>query len=136
MEEKPSKYEWVILIIFVVSAILIFMYRVNIPASDVSQLTTVLLSTFEILFSLYVGYFLQRLDSAKQSRENLKKYGFLAYRRIMDIKKSIDRLFSEIDKINKNYTKDKGSDIGILRSILEGTFDTVESSILDWVDII
>jgi hypothetical protein len=136
MEEKPNKFEWTILIIFIISALGIIYYRINTPASEVNQLTTVLLSTFEVLLSLYIGYFLQRLDSIKRSRESLKKYGFLAYRRIMDIRKSISRLFDEIARMNKYLPEDKTNEVRILHSILEGTFDTVESSVLDWVDII
>ncbi|MDP1547657.1 MAG: hypothetical protein Q8L87_16740 [Anaerolineales bacterium] len=136
MEEKTNKFEWTILIIFIISALGIIYYRINTPASEVNQLTTVLLSTFEVLLSLYVGYFLQRLDSIKRSRESLKKYGFLAYRRIMDIKKSINRLFNEIARINKYLPDDKATEVKVLHSILEGTFDTVESSVLDWLDII
>jgi len=54
----------------------------------------------------------------------------------MDIRKSIDRSLSAIDKMSKNYPKEKTNDIEILRSMLEGTFDTVESSVLDWSEII
>jgi hypothetical protein len=136
MEEHPNKFEWTLLIIFVMSAIGIFYFRVITPISEINQLATVLLSVFEILLALYIGYFLQRLDSIRQSRESLKKYGFLAYRRITDIKRSINRLFNEIARINKYLPEDKTNEVKLLRSILEGTYDTVESSILDWADII
>lgn len=136
MKEKPSVFEWVAFWVFVVLEIVIFVMRIIRPTTEINQAENVLYSAFEIVFSLYIGYFIQRIDSMKQFQERLKQYGFSAYRRIMDIRKSVDRSLSAIDKMNKNYPKDKTNDMDILRSMLEGTFDTVESSVLDWSDII
>jgi hypothetical protein len=54
----------------------------------------------------------------------------------MDIRKSVDRSIIAIDKMKQNAQEIKFADLNILRSMLEGTFDTVESSVLDWSDII
>jgi len=136
MKEKPSIFEWLILFVFVVLEIVIFWLRIVTPPSELNQLDNVLYSSFEVIFSLYIGYFLQRIDSVRQFQESLKRYGLSAYRRIMDIRKSVDRSIIQIDKMNKDYPKDRVNDIDVLRHILEGTFDTVESSVADWGDII
>jgi hypothetical protein len=136
MKEKPSIFEWVAFWVFVVLEIVLFVMRIMRPTIEINQTENVLYSTFEIVFSLYIGYFIQRIDTMRQFQERLKQYGFSAYRRIMDIRKSIDRSLTAIDQMNKNYPKDKTNDMDILRSMLEGTSDTVESSVLDWSDII
>ncbi len=136
MKEKPSLFEWVAFGVFIILEIVIFGMRIIRPATEMNQAENVLYSTFEIVFSLYIGYFIQRIDSIRQFQVSLKNYGLSAYRRIMDIRKSVDRTLSQIERISVEYPKDKTSDIQALRLILEGTFDTVESSVLDWGDII
>lgn len=136
MKDKPSIFEWIVFFLFILLEISIFSMRILGMNSETTQIETILYGTFEIIFSLYIGYFVQRLDSARQFQESLKRYGLSAYRRIMDISKSIDRTINQIEKIRKNYPVEKTSDLDVLRSILEGTFDTVRSSISDWGEII
>lgn len=136
MKNKPGIFEWITFLIFIILEVVLVILRLVSPASETSQAENVLFSTFEIVFSLYIGYFIQKIDSAKQFQESLKQYGLSAYRRIMDIRKSVDRTIIQIDRIGKNYPREKLNEIDALRLILEGTFDTVESSILDWGDII
>lgn len=136
MKEKPSIFEWVVFWIFIAVEIAIFVSRIIRPVAEIDQAENILYSTFEIIFSLYIGYFIQRLDSMRRFQESLKDYGLSAYRRIMDIRKSVDRTISQIERMSVDYPKERISDIRALRLILEGTFDTVESSISDWGEII
>ena len=91
MKEKPSIFEWVAFWLFVALEIIILVLRIISPTAISNQTENVLYSAFEIILSLYIGYFIQRVDSMKQFEDRLKQYGFSAYRRIMDIRKSIDR---------------------------------------------
>ena len=58
MKEKPSIFEWVAFWLFLVFEVVIFLLRILSPATQLSQLENVLFSTFEIVFSLYIGYFI------------------------------------------------------------------------------
>jgi hypothetical protein len=136
MRNKPSVFEWVTFGVFVLLEVVLVILRIISPIAESNQAERVLFSTFEIIFSLYIGYFIQRIDSARQFQESLKQYGLSAYRRIIDIRKSIDRTLIQIGRISANYPKERTNEIEALRLILEGTFETVESSILDWGDII
>jgi hypothetical protein len=136
VKDKPRIFEWVAFVVFILLEIGLFTLGILHPSTREDQTQNILYNTFEIAFSLYIGYFIQRLDSIRQFRESLKQYALSAYRRIMDIRKSIDRTIVQIGKIGVNYPKDKTSDLDALRLILEGTFDTVESSIADWSEII
>ena len=104
MKEKPSIFEWVAFGVFVVFEIVLFVMRIIRPTAETNETENVLYSTFEIVFSLYIGYFIQRIDSMRQFQGRLKQYGFSAYRRIMDIRKSVDRSINAIDRMYKNLT--------------------------------
>jgi hypothetical protein len=75
MKDKPSVFEWIVFVIFIVFEIVLVILRFVSPVSGTSQAASVLFSTFEIVFSLYIGYFIQRIDSTKQFQESLKQYG-------------------------------------------------------------
>ena len=136
MDEKLGIFEKILFGVSIIFEVVTIWFRLTMPVSEISQLNTFLIGFFDFLFSVYIGYFVQKVDAVRRYRENLKRYGLLAYRRIMDIQKSIERTMGQLEKIGNSYPKERVNEIEALHLVLEGTFDTVESSISDWLDII
>jgi hypothetical protein len=123
------------IILFAVLAVVVFWVRYNEPA-PFSDTSNTLFSFFEIVFSIGLGWFLQRKESTKQYEENLKKYALSAYRRISDIGRSVKRAKIRIEEYKNNADMEKLSELDVIYAIIEGTDDTVQSSISDWTDIL
>ena len=85
---------------------------------------------------LYIalGWGIQHLYSRIQFTEELKRYGYSAFRRISDIGSALGRLKKELinqELTNENKNKNSSIDLGI-----DLVNASVDSAILDWADVI
>jgi len=127
-------YDYILLGFFIICAVLLFGFKINIP--EITQREQTLLSGFQFFFALVIGFLLQRIYSREVFRNNLREYAFSAYRRISDINKSVIRIKSEIKRMRKFYPINKVHELDILRNFADEMSDTVTSSMYDWADII
>jgi hypothetical protein len=132
---KITNVDYIALGILGISTIVVFYLEITSP-NAITQRETALFNTLEFILAVAFGWVLQRIDARRQFQENLKGFALSAYRRIIDIEKSVSRISGEIERVRISYPADKSHELDMLRIIAEGTNDTVQSSIADWSDVI
>jgi hypothetical protein len=114
----------------------IYNFYSEIQATNPSQQTNSLFRALEFIFSLGIGWCLQRISSREEFQESLHKFAFSAYRRIKDIDRSVNKISSEIRQMRFNYPIERVHELDLIGVLAEEMNNTVNSSIADWGDII
>jgi len=95
-----------------------------------------LFGALEFFLSVAIGWVGQSIAAREDLQRNLRQYAISAYRRISDIRRSVNRMHSAIEQIAKSQAQPGQTLVGTLRAIADEMSDTVSSSVLDWADII
>jgi len=88
------------------------------------------------LFSIAIGWVLQRIQSRDDFRKSIKQFAISAYRRILDIEKAVSRLSGVLIDDTVKRSPDEVIRMKALYKLVEGISDTVNSSAADWADIL
>lgn len=100
-----------------------------------TQVETTLFSILQFLFSLSFSYILTKMSLKKEFEESQQKFAIAAYRRIKEIQRSIERVL-ERTKPNREMTTEVKHEMDVIKNMVLGILDSVNSSTSDWADII
>ncbi len=122
-----------VLVFTVISLVLIFtiIMQVTIDLSQATKLELNLLSLMQFLSSIFITFLVSREVLKKEFETSQKSFGYSSYRRIIEIEKSVKLINNDLEK--------KSKDNEVIKSILlnfKQLLITIESSELDWVEII
>jgi len=95
-----------------------------------------LFGALEFFLSIAIGWTAQSIVGKEEFQRSLKQYGLSAYRRISDIRRSVVRISSTIERARQPSQSQRSADLQVLQAIAAELADTVSSSMDDWVDII
>jgi len=136
MKNKTNNTDYLILALFGIAGILVYGVQLVFPNPQPNPRETTLYTVLQLIISISFGWILQRIDSRRQYQQSLRQFALSAYRRISDIEKSVKKIKVTIVEKRINYPKDKAHELDILEVVVEELGNTVNSSILDWADII
>ncbi|MFQ5922110.1 MAG: hypothetical protein ACE5M4_04645 [Anaerolineales bacterium] len=94
------------------------------------------LEVVEFLISVGIGWVLQRLYSREQFRKELQSYGYSAYRRINDMRRSVTRFDRQVKKRLREEASSTRHVYELFQEIANSMSDTVRSSVADWAEIV
>jgi len=114
----------------------ILLFSLEIASPERTQLNDALFGALEFILVLAAGLLIQRVASREEFQRSLKQYALSAFRRISDIKRSTDHLRSQLDRVRAQYSRDRTSDLDGVSAVVSELATTVNSSVLDWIDII
>ena len=123
-----------ILILLVIAASAVFVGEIVSVRSG--PLDSTLFKALEFGLSIAIGWVSQRIAAREEFQRSLRQYALSAYRRISDIRKSVNRVISEIQRMRPAYPLTSTHDLDLLRVAAEQMNDTINSSVVDWADII
>lgn len=126
--------ELILLLLFGGAAIAVF--STEIAAGNATPLDRSLFGALEFFLSVAIGWTSQRIASKEEFGRSLRQYALSAYRRISDTKKSLNRVTLRIDSMRPSYPKTSIHELDLLAALTEDIADNVDSSKVDWADII
>jgi hypothetical protein len=107
-----------------------------VPDTQTNSTAKILIEAWKVASSLSIAWFTQKYLSRIAYFGNLKDRALGAYRRISDIKKSVDMLDSEVGKTAASLEKTDKSYFRGIQFGIELIKVTVLSSMADWTDVI
>ena len=123
-----------LLIAFLLSAVIIFYLEFTLKSQGPND--DKLFRALEFFVSIGIGWTSQSIAAREELHRSLRQYALSAYRRILDIRRSVERMQSALSKAGKTLHEENQPPVGVLGAIIDEMSDTVTSSALDWVDII
>lgn len=124
-----------ILFLVILSGGLIWI-EMGLPDSSGNVQVTSAIKILQLISSVTLGFFLQRLQAREEFQANLKKFALSAYRRILDIEKSGNRLLELVDRGKTRNGESMLIETDVIKEIALSIKWTISSSIADWLDII
>jgi hypothetical protein len=116
-------------VLFLLGAVSVAVAQV-LHTGALSDLEVSLFSSLQFVLALLFGWVVTRLVTYEQFQSNQRKFALAAFRRILEIRASLERLQRYISKTAH------GVDLDLLESALVGAQGAVQSSVADWADII
>jgi hypothetical protein len=124
-----KRLEFWLAVLFLVAAVSVITAQV-LHVGALSELEVSLFSSLQFLLALLFGWVVTRLVTFEQFQASQRKFALAAFRRILEIRASLERLQRYISKTAH------GTDADLLESALTSAQGAVQSSVADWADII
>jgi len=105
-------------------------------ANTATKLESTLFNIIQFSLSIVFSWILSKLITEQQFLESQKKFAIGAFRRIMEIERSLNRTQKYITNAKLNKSSDLNSKLEAIDISIVNAQDTVRSSIADWTDII
>lgn len=113
------------------------LYGAKFSASPSSELERNLFDGLEFFFSVALGWAVQAIVAKSDFQKSMRRYALSAYRRVVDIRRSLDRLDAEMQRVGlMGGPGIAASDLYSLQTLVRMVADTVDSSGADWSEII
>lgn len=105
-------------------------------ANTATKLESTLFNIIQFSLSIAFSWILSKLITEQQFLESQKKFAIGAFRRIMEIERSLNRTQKYITTAKLSKASDLNSKLEAIDISIINAQDTVRSSIADWTDII
>lgn len=135
-ENKSKNFDWTLIGFLIIISIGLLWLEFNTNTNPLHPQTIFIIRALQLIASIAVGFFIQRIQSKEEFQADLKNFALSAYRRIVDIEKIANRLLVVTNNAKQKVDRDETSDIDVIKEIALSIKYTVSSSNADWVDII
>ena len=139
MDKKPkqihSPFEIIAAMVMGLLAIGCFVIQISYD-DQTTELETSLFNLLQFLLTVGFAWFTSKASSKQEFEENIRQFAFSAYRRILDLDRSLSRLVSRVNLIRSSYPDERIHELDIITAHTSSMGDTVRSSIADWSDVI
>jgi hypothetical protein len=123
----------IILLILTVASIIL---QIFFSSPNSTKIETSLFSIIQFVFSLAFTWLVARISFRNEFQESQKKFAISAYRRIIEISNSVERLINRTISHSGKVDPDKNHELDVITEIGVGIRESIKSSIADWADII
>lgn len=136
MKKINISFNIIILVFFSLLLIVTYLLKIYLSAIPNSSTIEVVTDGIILIISIAIGWALSRLQSFNEFQEALKSFAYSAQRRVEDNLKIINRISKQIKQFRNNYDKKTIHELDVIDSNIENLRDSVNSSKVDWLDII
>jgi hypothetical protein len=136
MSEKKTHWSvYATLTLLLVSCLALIVTQV-LTANTATKLESTLFNIIQFSLSIAFSWILSKLITEQQFLESQKKFAIGAFRRIMEIERSLSRTQKYVTNAKLSKPSDFSAKLEAIDISIVNAQDTVKSSIADWTDII
>lgn len=136
MKKMNTSFNIIILVFFSLLLIGTYLLKIYLPVMQNFYKIEIVLDGLILIISIAIGWALSRLQSFNEFQEALKGFAYSAQRRVEDNLKIINRISKQIKQYRNRYDRKTIHELDVIDSNIENLKDSVNSSKVDWLDII
>ena len=126
----------VLTVVLALLTALVIIFEILTAHEGRTQLELTLFNVLEFLLALGFAWLLSRATTKKEFEASQKKFALAAYRRILEIDESVERLLTQTRNQIMSASPEICHELELVVAIASGIRQTTKSSIADWGEII